>query len=91
MAAPQIDVRILDPRIRDSLPAYATPGAAGMDLRACIDAPITVAPGDTVSTISLAYREKGIKVTVDQILKANPDLVPEKMPVGRKIWIPAPK
>ena len=47
MAAPAIDVRILDPRIRDSLPHYATPGAAGMDLRACIDAPLTVAPGDT--------------------------------------------
>ena len=31
---PTIDLRILDPRIRDSLPAYATPGAAGMDLRA---------------------------------------------------------
>ena len=47
MATPEIDVRILDPRIRDSLPAYATAGAAGMDLRACIDAPLTVAPGDT--------------------------------------------
>ena len=47
MNAPLIDVRILDPRIRDSLPHYATPGAAGMDLRACIDAPLTVAPGDT--------------------------------------------
>ena len=47
MATPEIDVRILDPRIRDSLPAYATSGAAGMDLRACIDAPLTVAPGDT--------------------------------------------
>jgi dUTP pyrophosphatase len=44
---PTIDLRILDPRIRDSLPHYATPGAAGMDLRACIDAPLTVAPGDT--------------------------------------------
>jgi len=51
----------------------------------------TVGPGDTVSTISLAYRERGIKVSVDQILKANPDLVPEKMQVGQKIWIPAPK
>ena len=47
MATPEIDVRILDPRIRDSLPHYATPGAAGMDLRACIDGPLTVAPGDT--------------------------------------------
>jgi dUTP pyrophosphatase len=42
-----IDLRILDERIRPHLPAYATPGAAGMDLRACIDAPLTIAPGDT--------------------------------------------
>jgi dUTP pyrophosphatase len=43
----RVDVRILDERIRASLPAYATPGAAGMDLRACLDAPLTLAPGDT--------------------------------------------
>jgi dUTP pyrophosphatase len=43
----RIDVRILDERIRSSLPSYATGGAAGMDLRACIDAPIALAPGDT--------------------------------------------
>ncbi|CAG0982579.1 dUTP pyrophosphatase [Burkholderiales bacterium] len=43
---PTIDVRILDERVRGSLPAYATPGAAGMDLRACVDAPLTLAPGD---------------------------------------------
>lgn len=42
-----IDLRILDERIRPHLPAYATPGAAGMDLRACIDAPLNIAPGDT--------------------------------------------
>jgi dUTP pyrophosphatase len=42
-----IDLRILDERIRPHLPAYATPGAAGMDLRACIDAPLIIAPGDT--------------------------------------------
>lgn len=41
-----IDVRILDERIRESLPAYATSGSAGMDLRACIDGPVTLAPGD---------------------------------------------
>jgi dUTP pyrophosphatase len=40
-----VDVRILDERIADRLPAYATPGSAGLDLRACIDAPIVLAPG----------------------------------------------
>ena len=43
----RIDVRILDARLRESPPHYATPGAAGLDLRACIDAPLTLAPGDT--------------------------------------------
>ena len=44
---PTIDVRVLDPRVREMLPAYATPGAAGMDLRACVDAPLTITPGET--------------------------------------------
>jgi len=43
----KMDVRILDARLRDSLPAYATPGSAGLDLRACIDAPVTLQPGET--------------------------------------------
>jgi dUTP pyrophosphatase len=42
-----IDLKILDPRIADQLPAYATPGSAGLDLRACIDAPVDLAPGAT--------------------------------------------
>ena len=41
----RVDVRILDPRMKDRLPAYATTGSAGLDLRACIDAPIVLAPG----------------------------------------------
>lgn len=39
----QIDVKILDPRLADQLPAYATPGSAGLDLRACLDAPLVLA------------------------------------------------
>ena len=43
-----IDLKILDERMRAILPAHATPGSAGLDLRACIDAPITIEPGATV-------------------------------------------
>ncbi len=39
-----IDLKILDPRMTDQIPAYATPGSAGLDLRACLDAPLTLAP-----------------------------------------------
>src|SRR5437016_10314012 len=42
-----IALRVLDERIRPYLPTYATPGSAGMDLRACIDAPVTLLPGQT--------------------------------------------
>jgi len=43
----KIDLKILNERIRDQLPHYATPGSAGLDLRACIDAPLVLEPGQT--------------------------------------------
>jgi dUTP pyrophosphatase len=42
-----IEVKVLDARIADQLPAYATPGSAGLDLRACLDAPLVLEPGQT--------------------------------------------
>jgi len=45
LSHPRIAVRLLDDRLREQLPAYASPGSAGMDLRACIDAPLTLQPG----------------------------------------------
>jgi dUTP pyrophosphatase len=47
MTVRQVALKVLDERIRPHLPAYATPGSAGMDLRACIDAPITLQPGQS--------------------------------------------
>ncbi len=44
----RIAVRILDPRLSDQLPSYATPGSAGLDLRACIEMPLTIAPDQAV-------------------------------------------
>ncbi|MFZ9337419.1 MAG: dUTP diphosphatase [Limnohabitans sp.] len=40
----KLDVKILDARLRDAMPAYATAGSAGLDLRACVDEPLTLAP-----------------------------------------------
>ena len=47
--------------------------------------------GDTLEAVALAYREKNIKVTVAQILSANPGLKAERLYVGKKIFIPAPQ
>ncbi|MGA2030316.1 MAG: LysM peptidoglycan-binding domain-containing protein [Verrucomicrobiota bacterium] len=51
----------------------------------------TIATGDTLSAIAKAYRAQGIKVTTEQILKANSGLDPKNMKVGQKIFIPAPQ
>ncbi len=47
MTTTTVDIKILDPRVSDALPAYATPGSAGLDLRACLDAPVVLEPGQT--------------------------------------------
>lgn len=49
-----------------------------------------IQPGDTLSTIAAAYRQQNVKVTTDQILKANPGLKPERLQVGQIIFIPKP-
>jgi dUTP pyrophosphatase len=43
----KLDIKVLDPRIKDQLPVYATAGSAGLDLRACLEAAVTLKPGDT--------------------------------------------
>lgn len=43
----QVELKILDPRLNENMPAYATTGSAGLDLRACINQAITIQPGET--------------------------------------------
>ena len=47
MTTTLVDLKLLDARMAEQLPAYATPGAAGLDLRACLDAAVTLEPGQT--------------------------------------------
>ncbi len=50
-----------------------------------------IKPNDTFSKVAAAYREQGVKVTTDQIAKANPSVDSTKLKVGQKIFVPAPK
>ena len=62
-----IALKVLDPRMAEHLPAYATPGSAGLDLRACIDAPLVLAPGQTqlVSTgIAIHIGDPGLAAMI---------------------------
>lgn len=66
---PKTEVRLLDERIGKEipLPAYATPGSAGMDLRACLQAPVHLAPGDTAlipTGISIHIRDPNLAATI---------------------------
>jgi LysM repeat protein len=75
------------PRPASTEPPTSDKGAAGD--KATFE-PYVVQPGDTLDAIVQAYKAKNIKITVAQIMKANPGLIPEKMHVGQKITIPAP-
>jgi dUTP pyrophosphatase len=63
----KLDLRILDPRLADNLPQYATAGAAGLDLRACIDQPLELKPGATElipSGIAIHLSDRGLAAMV---------------------------
>jgi dUTP pyrophosphatase len=55
----KLDVRVLDSRLLDQLPTYATAGSAGLDLRACLEVPVTLKPGETTLIAS------GIAIHID--------------------------
>lgn len=63
----RIDIQILDPRLRDNPPGYATPGSAGLDLRACVEAPTRIAPGESMlvpSGIAIHLADRGLAAMV---------------------------
>lgn len=63
----KVDVRILDPRLNDQLPTYATSGAAGLDLRACLDDVLSITPGQTElvpSGIAIHLADPGLAAMV---------------------------
>ena len=67
MARRKLDVKVLDARLREQLPAYATQGSAGLDLRAAIDEAITLNPGETAlipSGIAIHLDDPGLAAIV---------------------------
>jgi dUTP pyrophosphatase len=62
-----VDLKLLDPRLADQLPAYATPGSAGLDLRACLDAALVIEPGQTVlipTGLAIHLRDPGLAAMI---------------------------
>ncbi|NMG33498.1 dUTP diphosphatase [Azoarcus sp. TTM-91] len=63
----RIDVKLLDPRLKSHPPAYATAGSAGLDLRACLDAPVVLHPGETTlvpSGLAIHLADPGLAAMV---------------------------
>ncbi len=63
----RIDVKLLDERLKSHPPAYASPGAAGLDLRACVDAPLVLHPGETTlvpSGLAIHLADPGLAAMV---------------------------
>lgn len=63
----KIDIKILDQRLNEQLPAYATPGSAGLDLRACLEQSITINPGETClipSGIAMHLADTGLAALI---------------------------
>lgn len=63
----RIDVKLLDERLKSHPPAYASPGAAGLDLRACVDAPLVLHPGETTlvpSGLAIHLADPGLSAMV---------------------------
>jgi len=62
-----VDLKVLDPRMADNLPAYATAGSAGLDLRACLDEPLVLTPGAThliPTGLSIYLRDPGLAAMI---------------------------
>ncbi|MGS0755812.1 dUTP diphosphatase [Roseateles sp. GG27B] len=62
-----VDIKILDARVAAQLPSYATPGSAGLDLRACLDAAITLQPGQTTlipTGLALHIQDPGLAALI---------------------------
>jgi dUTP pyrophosphatase len=63
----RLDIKILDSRLRGQLPGYATSGAAGLDLRACVESPVELKPGDTTlvpSGLAIHLADSGLAAVV---------------------------
>jgi len=87
------EIEKLAKTLKDGRPRLTpTPANSGSGTAAPADKgyEYVVQTGDTLSAIVTAYREQGVKITVEDILKANPGLKATSLSVGKKIFIPAP-